>query len=85
MTTDATSSGIVAAALGGAAIGDASDRGTRAADARFRRAHVHLAGRRGRIAGWLVTIELVGLPSCSAGGCLVIAGYVAVRYDGRHD
>jgi uncharacterized membrane protein (DUF4010 family) len=88
MTTDLpTLSGIVVAALGGAAIGVERQRSGHASgkDARLGgvRTFTLLGGLAG-IAGWLVTIGLVGIAVVLAAGAvgLVIAGYVAAS---RHD
>ena len=88
MTTDVTTlSGIVAAALGGAAIGVERQRSGHASGAHARLGGVRtftLLGGVAGIAGWLVTIGLGGLAIVLSAGevALVVAGYVAAS---RHD
>jgi uncharacterized membrane protein (DUF4010 family) len=83
VTTDVTTlSGIVAAALGGAAIGVERQRSGHASGSQARFGGVRtftLLGGVAGIAGWLVTIGLVGLAVVLSTGAvaLVIAGYVA--------
>lgn len=88
MTTDLpTLSGIVVAALGGAAIGVERQRSGHASGKHARLGGVRtftLLGALAGIAGWLVTIGLVGIAVVLSAGAvgLVIAGYVAAS---RHD
>jgi uncharacterized membrane protein (DUF4010 family) len=88
VATDVTAlSGIVAAALGGAAIGVERQRSGHASGSHARFGGVRtftLLGGVAGIAGWLVTIGLVGLAVVLSAGAvaLVIAGYAAAS---RHD
>jgi uncharacterized membrane protein (DUF4010 family) len=83
VTTDlATLSGIVVAALGGAAIGVERQRSGHASGTRARLGGVRtftLLGAVAGIAGWLITLLLVGIAVILSAGAvaLLIAGYVA--------
>jgi len=88
VTADLTTlSGIVVAALGGAAIGVERQRSGHASGAHARLGGVRtftLLGGLAGIAGWLITIGLVGVAVVLSAGAvaLVVAGYVAAS---RHD
>lgn len=82
MTDLAMLSGIVVAALGGAAIGVERQRSGHASGTNARFGGVRtftLLGGLGGIAGWLVTVELTGVAVVLSAGAVVLiaAGYVA--------
>jgi len=88
VTTDLpTLSGIVVAALGGAAVGVERQRSGHASGTHARFGGVRtftLLGAIAGIAGWLITIGLAGIALALSAGAvaLIIAGYVAAS---RHD